>query len=83
MTGVTRRIRVGLAVTFLLGVIYGFSGLMSSVAEFLTGMGVALAALLGYGLLDFIEARRDERLHRTRVEVPAQSRRLRPPADGG
>jgi len=69
MTAATRRIRIALAVTFLLGVIYGFSGLMSSVAEFLVGMGVAMLALLGYGLLDFIEARRDERLHRTRIEV--------------
>ena len=72
MSPATRRIRIGLAVTFLLGVIYGFSGLMSSVAEFLTGMGVALAALLGYGALDFFESRRDERLHRTRVEVWAR-----------
>jgi len=72
MTAATRRIRIALAVTFLLGVIYGFSGLMSSVAEFLVGMGVAMLALLGYGLLDFIEARRDERMHRTRVEVWAR-----------
>ena len=72
MTGWTRRARVGLALTFLLGVIYGFSGLLSSVTEFLTGMGVAMAALLGYGALDFIESRRDERLHRTRVEVWAR-----------
>lgn len=72
MTAATRRIRIGLALTFLAGVIYGFSGLMSSVAEFLTGMAVAMAALLGYGLLDFIEARRDERLHRTRAEVWAR-----------
>ena len=66
------RVRIALAVTFLLGVIYGFSGLLSSVAEFLTGMAVALAALLGYGLLDFIESHRDERLHRTRIEVWAR-----------
>ena len=72
MSPATRRIRIGLALTFLAGVIYGFSGLMSSVAEFLTGMGVAMAALLGYGLLDFIESRRDERLHRTRAEVWAR-----------
>ena len=72
MSPATRRIRIGLAVTFLLGVIYGFSGLMSSVAEFLTGMAVAMGALLGYGLLDFIESRRDERLHRTRAEVWAR-----------
>lgn len=72
MTAATRRIRIGLALTFLAGVIYGFSGLLSSVAEFLTGMGVALAALLGYGVLDFFESHRDERLHRTRVEVWAR-----------
>ena len=69
MTAATRRIRIGLAVTALMGVIYGFSGLMSSVTEFLVGMAVALAALLGYGALDFVESRRDERLHRTRIEV--------------
>ena len=67
-----RRVRIALAVTFLLGVIYGFSGLMSSVAEFLIGMGVAMTALLAYGLVDFIESHRDERLHRTRVEVWAR-----------
>lgn len=72
MSPATRRIRIGLALTFIAGVIYGFSGLLSSVAEFLTGMGVALAALLGYGALDFIESHRDERLHRTRVEVWAR-----------
>ena len=69
MSPATRRIRIGLALTFLAGVIYGFSGLLSSVTEFLVGMAVALAALLGYGALDFVESRRDERLHRTRIEV--------------
>lgn len=72
MTDTTRRIRIGLAVTALMGVIYAFSGLLESVTEFLIGMGVALAALLGYGALDFIESHRDERLHRTRVEVWAR-----------
>ena len=72
MTDTTRRIRIGLAVTFLLGTIYGFSGLMSSVSEFLIGMAVALAALAVYGALDFIESHRDERLHRTRAEVWAR-----------
>lgn len=72
MTAATRRIRIGLAITALMGVIYGFSGLMSSVTEFLVGMAVALAALLGYGALDFIESHRDERLHRTRIEVWAR-----------
>lgn len=72
MTAATRRIRIGLALTVLLGVIYGFTGLLTSVTEFLVGMAVALTAMLGYGALDFIESHRDERLHRTRIEVWAR-----------
>lgn len=63
------RIRFGLFVTMLLGAMWGFAGLLESLTQFGVGLAVAGAAVVGYGLVDFLEAHRDERIHRERVEV--------------
>jgi hypothetical protein len=69
VTGCTRRLRVGLALTVILGGIYAAAGLLESLQQFALGVIVAMVALTLYGLLDFLEAHRDERLHRTRTQV--------------
>jgi hypothetical protein len=63
------RIRFGALLTAILGVIYGAAGLMESVTSFGIGMAVAAAAITLYGLLDFIETSRDERIRRQRLDV--------------
>jgi uncharacterized membrane protein len=63
------RIRVGCAVTVLLGTIYAFAGLLESLGQFAIGVIVAMIALILYGLLDFLEAHRNEQLHRERIHV--------------
>lgn len=66
------RIRIGLAVTVLLGVIYSGAGLFESLTQFGVGMAVAAAAMIGYGLVDFVEARQAEKRCRYRAEVWAR-----------
>lgn len=66
------RIRMGLSITILLGVIYAFAGLFDSLGHFALGVIVAAGAVIGYGLVDFIESRRDNRIHQTRQEVWAR-----------
>ena len=63
------RIRIGCAITVLLGTIYAFSGLLESLGHFAVGLIVAMVGVIGYGLVDFIESHRDEQLHRERVKV--------------
>jgi len=54
------RVRIAASLTVILGVIYGFSGLMVSVTEFGIGMAVAAGGVVIYGLVDFIESRDEE-----------------------
>ena len=49
------RIRIAASLTVILGVIYGFSGLMVSVTEFGIGLAVAGVGGLVYGLADYID----------------------------
>jgi hypothetical protein len=63
------RIRIGLVLTIMLGAVYGFTGLLESLGQFALGVIVAMIALILYGLLDFLEAHRDEQLHRERIHV--------------
>lgn len=49
------RIRIALVITMLLGAIYASTGLLTSLRDFGIGVAVAAAALVGYGLCDWLE----------------------------
>ena len=66
------RIRIGLAITIIIGAIYAAAGLFDSLTQFGIGAAVASAGMVGYGLLDFIEAREAEEMNRYRAEVWAR-----------
>ncbi len=63
------RIRIGCAITVIIGLVYAGSGLVESLTQFGIGMAVASVAVIGYGLCDFIDSHRDEQLRRHRAEV--------------
>lgn len=52
------RIRIGLALTAIIGTIYGATALLTSLTQFALGTIIAAAAVIGYGLCDCIEQRR-------------------------
>lgn len=54
------RIRIGALLTVILGVIFAFAGLMTSLRDFGIGAAVAAAGVVVYGLVDFIEERERE-----------------------
>lgn len=62
-------LRIVLFIVMLLGAMWGFAGLLESLTQFGVGLAVAGTAMLAYGFLDFLDAHRDERIHRERVEV--------------
>lgn len=57
------RIRIGLLLTMILGSIYAFSGLLTSLREFGIGVAVVAGAIVLHGLVTFIE-QDDRRLAR-------------------
>ena len=63
------RVRVGLALTTIIGAIYAAAGLFDSLGHFALGTIVAATAVLLYGLVDYVEYRRREELSRYRAEV--------------
>lgn len=63
------RIRIAAAITALVGVMYGSAGLLISLQDFGIGVSVAAAAVIVYGLCDFIESNRLEQSQRRRAEV--------------
>jgi len=54
------RIRIGAAITIMLGAIYASAGLLDSLTEFGIGLAVATLGVIVYGLCDFIE---DHHMH--------------------
>ena len=60
------RIRVGLQLTVIIGLLYAAFGLFESLTKFAVGLIVASLAVIAYGLLDTVEA---ERLTRGREKV--------------
>jgi len=66
------RVRFGCAVTVILGAMYAAAGLLHSLTDFAVGTVVAAAAVIGYGLVDFIEAHQDEQTARGRDAVWAR-----------
>jgi len=60
------RIRIGLQLTFIIGLLYAAFGLFESLTKFAVGLIVACLAVIAYGLLDTVES---ERLTRGREKV--------------
>jgi len=51
------RIRIGAALTIILGIIFAFAGLMTSLRDFGIGIAVAAAGVVVYGLVDYVSER--------------------------
>lgn len=66
------RIRVGLIMTMILGVIYAAAGLMSSLTDFGIGIAVVCAAIILHGLVHYIETRDTARMQQFRDAVWAR-----------
>ncbi len=60
------RLRIGLQLTVIIGLLYAAFGLFESLTKFAVGLIVASLAVIAYGLLDTVEA---ERLTRGREKV--------------
>lgn len=66
------RMRIGFAISILLGAIYAGGGLFTSLTEFGIGLAVACLGIIGYGLCDFIEAHHDDAIAQSREAVWAR-----------
>ena len=51
-------LRIGLQLTFIIGLLYASFGLFESLTKFAVGLTVACLAVIGYELLDRIESDR-------------------------
>ena len=60
------RLRIGLQLTVIIGLLYAAFGLFESLTKFAVGLIVACLAVIAYGLLDTVEA---ERLSQCREKV--------------
>lgn len=49
------RLRIGFSITALLGITYAAVSLLDSLTGVGVGLAVAAAAVIGYGLIEFIE----------------------------
>lgn len=63
------RVRIGCAITVIIGAIYASVGLFDSLQHFAVGVCIVAAAVILYGWADFYDSRRDEELRRYRAEV--------------
>lgn len=66
------RLRIGFAISVLLGAMYAACGLFTSLTEFSLGVVVASLAMIGYGLCDFLDAHHDDAIARSREAVWAR-----------
>ena len=60
------RLRIGLQLTVIIGLLYAAFGLFESLTKFAVGLIVASLAVIAYGLLDTVES---ERLMQGREKV--------------
>ena len=51
------RLRIGLVMSIMLGLLYASFGIFESLTKFGIGVAVGAAAAAGLGLLDYLEAR--------------------------
>ena len=63
------RLRIGLQLTVIIGLLYAAFGLFESLTKFAVGLIVACLAVIAYGLLDTVEAETDRRLSQGRESV--------------
>ena len=63
------RLRVGLALTAIIGAIYAAAGIFDSLGHFALGAIIAASAAIGIGAVDYVENGRREELARYRAEV--------------
>lgn len=63
------RVRIGCAITVIIGAIYASVGIFDSLLHFAIGVCIVSAAVIGYGWADFYDSYRDEELRRYRAEV--------------
>ena len=54
------RLRIGFAITIILGAIYAFAGLFDSLFDFGIGLAVAAIGLTGWGCITFVEDHQHE-----------------------
>ena len=63
------RIRMGLSITIIIGAVWAAAGLFDSLRHFAAGVILSAVAMALYGLVDFLDAHRDEQLARGREHV--------------
>lgn len=68
----TNRLRIGFALTAIIGAIYAAAGLFDSLTHFSTGVIVTSLAVIGVGLVDYCEARTNQRIIDARAAVWAR-----------
>lgn len=66
------RIRIGFALSALLGAMYAAASLLDSMTQFGVGVVVSALGVIGYGLCDFLEDRHDELISQARHTVWAR-----------
>jgi L-lactate permease len=50
------RLRIGLVISMIIGLLYASFGIFESLTKFGVGVAVAAAAAVGLGLLDYLES---------------------------
>lgn len=63
------RIRIGMALSVVIGTIYAAAGLLDSLTDFGIGLAVACLGVIGYGLCDFLEDTHMHAMHQGREAV--------------
>jgi len=66
------RIRIGLVLTFVIGCLYSTFGLFESLTKFSVGLIVACLAVIGYGLVDYLESEHNNQIYNERQKVWAR-----------
>lgn len=62
------RIRIGLFITMILGAIYAFSGLLTSLRDFGIGLAVVSVAVILHGLITYLYEHDDDFMRRYKRE---------------
>lgn len=66
------RIRIGMALSIVIGSIYAAAGLLDSLTDFGIGLAISCLGVIGYGLCDFIEDRHMHTMEQGREAVWAR-----------
>lgn len=66
------RIRIGLVLTMITAAMFSAVSLLNSLRDFGIGIAVASAAVIAYGLVDFIDSRNQEYMRQGREAVWAR-----------